>query len=62
MRQKCTPTGPEPAMIHLTDGMMISGTSHRIRAAEAQATLAADPNIAACDFCRPDTEVGLDVA
>ncbi len=49
-------------MIHLTDGMMISGTSHRIRAAEAQATLAADPNIAACDFCRPDTEVGLDVA
>ncbi|MFF4289493.1 DUF6233 domain-containing protein [Streptomyces sp. NPDC001633] len=62
MRQKCTPTGPEPAMIHPTDCMMISGTPHRIRAAQAQAALAADPNIAACDFCWPDTELGLDVA
>ena len=49
-------------MIHLTDCMMISGTPHRIRAAEAQAALAADPNIAACEFCWPDTELGLDVA
>ncbi|MBL1093960.1 hypothetical protein JK360_32380 [Streptomyces sp. 9-7] len=49
-------------MIHLTDCMMVSGTSHRIRAAQAQAALAADPNIAACDFCRLDTELGLDVA
>ncbi|WP_432215401.1 DUF6233 domain-containing protein [Streptomyces lydicus] len=31
------------------------------RADEAQAA-PADPNIAPCDFCRPDTEVGLDVA
>ncbi|MFF4509022.1 DUF6233 domain-containing protein [Streptomyces sp. NPDC001401] len=61
VQQKRTPTGPEPAVIHLDDCTMISGPRHRIRADEARAALT-DPNIEPCEFCRPDTELGLDVA
>lgn len=61
VQQKRTPTGPEPALIHMADCTMIEGTSHPIRADEARAALA-DPNITACQFCRPDTELGIDLA
>ncbi|MCD9879679.1 DUF6233 domain-containing protein [Streptomyces guryensis] len=61
VQQKRTPTGPEPAVIHTNDCTMISGTPHRIRADEARAALTG-PNIEPCNFCRPDTELGLDVA
>jgi hypothetical protein len=40
---------------------MIEGTPHPIRADEARAALA-DPTIAACAFCLPDTELGIDLA
>ncbi|MGV4984496.1 DUF6233 domain-containing protein [Streptomyces sp. NRAIS4] len=61
VQQKRTPHGPEPAFIHLADCHMIEGTPHRIRADEARAALT-DPNIEPCQFCRPDTELGVDLA
>ncbi|MDO0936488.1 DUF6233 domain-containing protein [Streptomyces sp. DG2A-72] len=61
VQQKRTPNGPEPALIHMADCTMIEGTPHRIRADEARAALT-DPNIEPCQFCRPDTELGTDLA
>ncbi|MFF7972104.1 DUF6233 domain-containing protein [Streptomyces sp. NPDC007905] len=61
VQQKRTPHGPEPAFIHLADCTMIDGTPHHIRADEARAALT-DPNIEPCTFCRPDTELGVDLA
>ncbi|EST24403.1 hypothetical protein M878_30795 [Streptomyces roseochromogenus subsp. oscitans DS 12.976] len=61
VQQKRTPMGPEPALIHVSDCTKIQGTPHRIRADEARAALT-DPNIEPCGFCRPDTELGIDVA
>jgi hypothetical protein len=40
---------------------MIDGMSHRIRADEARAALT-DPTVAPCAFCRPDTDLGIDLA
>ncbi|MFF5015005.1 DUF6233 domain-containing protein [Streptomyces sp. NPDC001165] len=56
-----TPHGPEPAFIHLAYCTMIEGTPHRIRPDEARAALT-DPKIEPCRFCRPDTELGTDLA
>ncbi|MGW8697685.1 DUF6233 domain-containing protein [Streptomyces eurythermus] len=61
VQQKRTPTGPEPALIHLSDCSMIEGAPHRIRADEARAALT-DPSVTACIFCRPDTDLGIDLA
>ncbi|MGW2998690.1 DUF6233 domain-containing protein [Streptomyces sp. NPDC001155] len=61
IQQKRTPHGPEPAVIHLADCTMIDGTRHRIRADEARAALM-DPTIEPCQFCRPDTQLGMDLA
>jgi hypothetical protein len=61
VQQKRTPAGPEPALIHLAHCSMIEGTPHRIRADEARAALT-DPTVAPCTFCRPDTELGIDLA
>jgi hypothetical protein len=58
VQQKRTPHGPEPAVIHLADCTMIEGTPHRIRPEEARAALT-DPTIEPCQFCRPDTELGM---
>ncbi|MEV7394718.1 DUF6233 domain-containing protein [Streptomyces sp. NPDC091215] len=61
VQRKRTPRGPKPAVIHLSDCTMIEGAWHPIGAHDARAALA-DPNITGCDFCRPDTELGIDVA
>ncbi|GHH31345.1 DUF6233 domain-containing protein [Streptomyces rubradiris] len=61
IQQKRTPAGPEPALIHLADCSMIEGAPHRIRADEARAALT-EPTVAPCAFCRPDTELGIDLA
>ncbi|MGW4569470.1 DUF6233 domain-containing protein [Streptomyces sp. NPDC004561] len=61
IQQKRTPAGPEPAVVHQADCAMIEGTPHRIRADEARAALT-DPTIEPCAFCRPDTELGIDLA
>ncbi|MFG2277543.1 DUF6233 domain-containing protein [Streptomyces asoensis] len=61
VQQKRTPRGPEPATVHLSDCTMIEGTPTPIGDHDARAALT-DPNIAACAFCRPDTELGIDIA
>lgn len=60
VQQKRTPRGPEPAIIHLGDCGMIEGTPHRITEHDARVALT-DPTIEACQFCRPDSELGMDV-
>ncbi|MFF7946991.1 DUF6233 domain-containing protein [Streptomyces griseorubiginosus] len=60
VQQKRTPRGPEPAIIHLGDCSMIEGTPHPISEHDARVSLT-DPNLEACGFCRPDTELGMDV-
>jgi hypothetical protein len=58
VQQKRTPRGPEPAIIHLGDCSMIEGTPHPISEHDARVSLT-DPNLEACSFCRPDTELGI---
>ena len=60
VQQRRTPKGPEPAIIHLGDCTMIEGAPHRITEHDARVALT-DPTIEACAFCRPDTELGIDV-
>ena len=40
---------------------MIEGTPHRISEHDARVSLT-DPDIEPCTFCRPDNELGIDVA
>ncbi|MFG3263984.1 DUF6233 domain-containing protein [Streptomyces bobili] len=61
VQHKRTSAGPEPAQIHLADCTMIEGTPHPIRDHDARGALA-EPTIEPCAFCRPDTELGIDVA
>ncbi|MFG2554430.1 DUF6233 domain-containing protein [Streptomyces sp. NPDC048581] len=61
VQQKRTPRGPEPAIIHVDDCAMIEGPPHRISEHDARVSLT-DPNIEPCGFCRPDSDLGLDVA
>lgn len=51
--------GPEPARIH-TDDCRHPGPTHPINAHDARAALL-DPMVQACSFCRPDTELGIDL-
>ncbi|GGJ50242.1 hypothetical protein GCM10010121_071650 [Streptomyces brasiliensis] len=51
--------GPEPARIHIDD-CLNAGPTHPITAQDARAALL-DPMVQACEFCRPDTELGTDV-
>ena len=60
VQQKRTPNGPEPSIIHLGDCSMIEGTPHTITEHDARVALT-DPTIEPCGFCRPDTELGMDV-
>jgi hypothetical protein len=60
VQQKRTPQGPEPAIVHAGDCSMIEGTPHRITEHDARVALT-DPTIEACGFCRPDSELGMDV-
>ncbi|MCG7203985.1 DUF6233 domain-containing protein [Streptomyces arenae] len=61
VQQRRTARGPEPAVIHVDDCTMIEGAPHPITPHDARAALT-DPNVTGCDFCRPDTELGIDVA
>lgn len=58
VQQKRTPAGPEPAIIHVSDCSMIEGTPHPIGEHDARVSLT-DPVMEACQFCRPDTELGI---
>ncbi len=61
VERKRTPHGHEPAVVHRALCTMIDGTPRHIRADEARAALT-DPNGEPCPFCRPDTELGTDLA
>ncbi|MGW4731911.1 DUF6233 domain-containing protein [Streptomyces shenzhenensis] len=61
VQQERTADGLAPATVHVDDCTMIKGACHPIRVHEARVALT-DPSIAACAFCRPDTEVGIDLA
>ncbi|WP_406157715.1 DUF6233 domain-containing protein [Streptomyces canus] len=58
VQQKRTARGPEPSIIHVDDCSMIEGTPHPISEHDARVSLT-DPNLEACQFCRPDTELGI---
>ncbi|MEU6379591.1 DUF6233 domain-containing protein [Streptomyces sp. NPDC046909] len=58
VQQKRSPRGPEPAIVHLGDCSMVEGTPHPIGEHDARVSLT-DPNVEACAFCRPDTELGF---
>jgi len=60
VQQRRTPRGPEPSIVHVSDCTMIDGTPHKITEHDARVSLT-DPTIEACAFCRPDTELGMDV-
>ena len=51
--------GPEPARIHLDDCTSVVDPQP-ISAQDARAALL-DPSVESCPFCRPDTELGVDV-
>jgi hypothetical protein len=51
--------GPEPARIHTGD-CPHGGVKHPISAQDARAALL-DPMVEACQFCCPDTELGIDL-
>nr|WP_202458389.1 DUF6233 domain-containing protein [Streptomyces sp. SID5464] len=58
VQQKRTARGPQPAIIHVGDCSMIEGTPYWITEHDARVSIT-DPNIEACQFCRPDTELGV---
>lgn len=51
--------GPEPVRIHVDDCTSATDTQP-IGAQDARAALL-DPSVIACVFCRPDTELGMDI-
>jgi len=51
--------GPEPARIH-TEDCPHPGPTRPVTAHDARAALL-DPMVQACGFCRPDTELGIDL-
>ena len=61
VEQKRTPHGREPAVVHRALCTMVDGTARHVRADEARAALT-DPHSEPCPFCRPDTELGTDLA
>lgn len=61
VQQRRTPCGPEASIVHVSDCTMIEGTPHPITEHDARVSLT-DPTIEPCTFCRPDSELGIDVA
>ena len=55
-----TPDGPVATSVHLDDCHLVSGLARPLSAAEARLALV-DEQLEACGFCRPDTELGIDI-
>jgi hypothetical protein len=55
-----TPDGPVATSVHLDDCKMISGLARPLTTEEARAALVTE-QLEACGFCRPDTELGIDI-
>jgi hypothetical protein len=56
-----TPDGPVAASVHMGDCHMVGPLARPLGAMEARVALV-DEQLEACGFCRPDTELGIDVA
>jgi len=54
-----TEHGPLPTAVHTADCHMAGDLAHAVNAVEARLALT-DSGLPACQFCRPDTELGLD--
>ncbi|WP_189308926.1 DUF6233 domain-containing protein [Streptomyces brasiliensis] len=61
VQRERTPSEPAPALIHVADCGLVVGACRPIRADEARAALT-DSTVEPCPSCRPDTELGIDVA
>lgn len=61
VQQKCSADDPNPAVIHLASCEEITGASRTAPSDEARAALM-DPSFVPCLACRPETELGIDLA
>lgn len=54
-----TEHGPLPTRVHTTDCSMAGDLAHAVNAVEARLAIT-DSGLPACEFCRPQLELGLD--
>lgn len=54
-----TVDGPIPTAVHLADCHMAGDLAHKVNGMEARLAIT-DSGLPACEFCRPDLELGLD--
>ncbi|MFL4904798.1 DUF6233 domain-containing protein [Streptomyces sp. MMS24-I2-30] len=60
LQSKIHPSHPEPPLIHTWDCTMVHGQTSEIDAQQARLALTEEfVGAAPCEFCRPDTELGL---
>ncbi|MGW4441968.1 DUF6233 domain-containing protein [Streptomyces sp. NPDC004682] len=61
VEQKRSTDDPNPAVVHLAHCKVITGSSRTAEADDARAALM-DPNFEPCPECRPESELGIDLA
>lgn len=60
VEQRRTPDGPEEAAVHLADCRIADRQTHQVTAEMAMLALVHE-RLPACQVCRPDLELGVDV-
>ncbi|MGV9790883.1 DUF6233 domain-containing protein [Streptomyces sp. NPDC004673] len=61
VQQRRSTDDPRPAVVHLANCEEIKGSPRAAEADEARAALM-DPNFEPCPDCRPESELGIDLA
>lgn len=59
LERRKTPDGPVPTAVHTADCHMAGELTHAVNAMEARLALT-DSGLPACQFCRPDLELGIE--
>lgn len=59
LERRRTQDGPLPVAVHTADCHMAGELTHAVNGMEARLALT-DSGLPACEFCRPDLELGLD--
>lgn len=59
LERRKTPDGPVPTAVHMADCHMAGELTHAVNAMEARLALT-DSGLPACQFCRPDLELGIE--